>query len=82
MNQTEHFIKSFVNAFPKIQTLANQITSKHKLFVNYPLTLKNTSSNRFAIQSEGPISKGNDIFLLAMSECMFSSGFTGTSPKD
>jgi hypothetical protein len=82
MHQAENFIKSFVTAIPRMQALSSRILTKHSLIVNYPITLKPTTSNRLAIYSEGPVSKSNDVLLLAMSECIFSSGFSGANQKE
>jgi hypothetical protein len=46
------------------------------------LELRPTSSNRFALHSLDPVRKGNDLLLMSMGECIFSSGFTGASQAE
>lgn len=83
MSLLKNFLKSFIQTLPRIETLANQIQRKNNLFVNYPLLLKPTTSNkRTAIYSQAHIPKNSDLFLISMGECLFSSGFTGSSQSE
>jgi hypothetical protein len=72
------FLSSFSKALPKITSLANNIQTKHNLITNYSLVLKPTSSNRLSIFSESHIGRGSDLLLLSASECLFSTGLSGS----
>lgn len=79
MSFTSNLIAQYIKAFPRIENLAERITKSNNFIVNYPISLQPTFSNRLTLFSQHKIKKDNDIFLMAASECIFSTELRGAN---